>query len=682
MTDQPGGGNEMPHSSARDQEIEELERRLHDLEEAQARDDTRAAAEDEAAAAAASASASSTSATSGRTEAASPPTVVTDPRLDETTTDPVAPSSSKPSWLSTTNHRMAAGLAGLVIVAAALVLRLGPDGGGVGPSSSASGHASASVTAPPTARGLSLDDLKRATVLISADPKDPHLAGWGSGSIVGADGLILTNAHVAANRTPGLGVQFGVSVEALGPETPETMYIYTVDGDAPAVPTYKADLVLADGYLDLAVLRISGMVDGTPVDPATLGLKPVPLGTMSALRAGDQLTILGFPGVAESLRVHVTRGSFENLKDDSRAGPGTWVNTEARIAHGNSGGLAASDAGFLVGIPDQFKQEQDGPGIEYVLRTVDVAAPLIDEARQGKTHDLYKYVPKSSGAETASLIGWAAPGEKGCTDAGPPPHGSTLLRPEINYTGMAKGMSVILYLLAGGGTDAKVIGKIPYSWTDTNSENCITYTFRSGTAPYPDGTYTLRAVTGPNYEQEMAVAGGQIALGGGDEVPSAPPVAEDDIPTVAGAAADEWLLGTGMAQRADVSNCTAGDLSDAQLAAHMIAYVGCDVEGLGDGTGYYLFDSSEALKAYLDDRRAAGRGNRTDVCGGGWHWKSTPDHTEGTLLCSDATIDGSPYGFVQWTEDGWRIFGNVSAVGADPKDLYKAWIDKDIAATP
>ena len=170
----------------------------------------------------------------------------------------------------------------------------------------------------------------------------------------------------------------------MGPPSPQTHYIYTVRGDEVAVPTYRAETVVADGYLDLAILRITALADGSPVDASELDLDVVPLGSVEAIRAGEELTVLGYPGIADTFRVHVTRGAFSNLKDDHLVGPGAWMNTDAKIAQGNSGGLAADEQGRLVGIPDRVRlDDRDSATAEYVMRPIDLAGPLLEAARTG-----------------------------------------------------------------------------------------------------------------------------------------------------------------------------------------------------------------------------------------------------------------------------------------------------------
>ena len=128
-----------------------------------------------------------------------------------------------------------------------------------------------------------------------ADP-DEEFAYGGSGSIIRSDGLILTNAHVAAPESPGIVEKYG-SEAAIA--NPEYMLISITDGDtdATAPPEYRARVVVADGFADAAVIQIYANADGSELD-GEVSLPTVPIGSSAEVRAGDDVTVLGFPAVA------------------------------------------------------------------------------------------------------------------------------------------------------------------------------------------------------------------------------------------------------------------------------------------------------------------------------------------------------------------------------------------------
>jgi hypothetical protein len=135
----------------------------------------------------------------------------------------------------------------------------------------------------------------------------------------------------------------------------------------------------------------------------------VTLGDSDALRLGDALTILGYPGIGGET-ITLTRGEVSGFTSESGRGDRSFIKTSATIAGGNSGGLAANTAGELIGVPTQLgyggedefvdcrvlaDTNRDGVvdeldncvptgGFINALRPVSLAIPLIEAARRGE----------------------------------------------------------------------------------------------------------------------------------------------------------------------------------------------------------------------------------------------------------------------------------------------------------
>ncbi|TYL46097.1 trypsin-like serine protease [Nocardioides sp. BGMRC 2183] len=266
-----------------------------------------------------------------------------------------------------------------IVVAGIAISNRGDDttaGGGNG-----SGGGSAGELSPQA-----LEAAKAATVKISAESyplADPsqRFAYGGSGSILRADGLILTNAHVAAPESPGLAEKYGPDSMIANPEY---VLISLTDGatDTSAPAEYRARVVEADGYLDVAVVQIYADAEGNELTE-DLDLPTVPIGTSGDLRAGDDVTVLGFPGVAGSGdSITVTTGVISTVLDDPELGPKSELDTDARIAPGNSGGMAVDNTGELIGIPTSLYFDQSSPVTSGRIRSIDAVADLIEDAEQ------------------------------------------------------------------------------------------------------------------------------------------------------------------------------------------------------------------------------------------------------------------------------------------------------------
>ncbi|TNM37613.1 trypsin-like serine protease [Nocardioides albidus] len=231
-----------------------------------------------------------------------------------------------------------------------------------------------------------LEAAKAATVKITAESHlldDPSSTGTyhGSGSIIRSDGLILTNAHVAAPESPGLEEKYGDDVRIADPDY---LLISLTDGmtDTNAPASYRARVVQADGELDVAVVQIYADEDGKELDDE-LHLPTVPIGSSGDLRAGDSVTVLGFPAVAgDGKSITVTTGVISTVLDDPDLGPRSELDTDARIAPGNSGGTAINDDGELIGIPTSLFADEGTTVTSGRIRSIDAAKDLIDEAEK------------------------------------------------------------------------------------------------------------------------------------------------------------------------------------------------------------------------------------------------------------------------------------------------------------
>ena len=253
----------------------------------------------------------------------------------------------------------------------------------------------------PTSTNDHLAGLERATVLIEAGDR------LGSGTIIGADGLILTNAHVVAPNALGQGLLYGTVGPELPPAPDRIIVSVANDRSHTVEPTYVAAVVAVDGYLDLAVLRPIETLGGTLIAPGQdLHLAAAPIGDSSALAQGDPVDVLGFPGVADTRVVTVAHGTVASFQPDRRLQDNrAFINTDAPLARGNSGGMAADREGRLVAVPTLRISDQ-GDQIS-VLRPVHLATALIDAAHK-RTPYTSPYV-KNVGATKLSFSAFAAP---------------------------------------------------------------------------------------------------------------------------------------------------------------------------------------------------------------------------------------------------------------------------------
>ncbi|WP_237477046.1 Do family serine endopeptidase [Lichenibacterium dinghuense] len=179
-------------------------------------------------------------------------------------------------------------------------------------------------------------------------PGNPTAQSLGSGVVVDASGLVITNYHVIDGMTD---VRVAMSDKH----------------------EYPADIVLRDQRTDLAVLRLKG-AQNLPV---------MELGDSDALEVGDIVLAVGDPfGVGQT----VTQGIVSGLAR-SQIGKSDYqyfIQTDAAINPGNSGGALVDMKGRLIGINSAIYSQSGGSvGIGFAI-PVNMVKSVITAARAGE----------------------------------------------------------------------------------------------------------------------------------------------------------------------------------------------------------------------------------------------------------------------------------------------------------
>ncbi len=172
----------------------------------------------------------------------------------------------------------------------------------------------------------------------------------GSGTIISAEGLILTNWHVYAIEDQ---VQYDPRSRILrvAQRASTTMLVYRLtDNDPLKVPIvqYRAAPVSLDEEHDTALLKIVEDAGGNPVDLRDLSF--VTLGNPFGMKINTDLTVLGYPGKGGDT-ITITNGKFLGYyRDEGFPGQDGFIKTDAAMSPGNSGGAAVNER-ELIGVP-------------------------------------------------------------------------------------------------------------------------------------------------------------------------------------------------------------------------------------------------------------------------------------------------------------------------------------------
>jgi len=162
-------------------------------------------------------------------------------------------------------------------------------------------------------------------------------SGGGSGFVVSADGLIITNAHVVGGEA--------------------TVTVNVVNGGS-----LTGQVMGRNEVLDLAVVK---------VDPAG-ALKLMPMGDPDSVEVGEEVLALGFP-LSDTLgqEYAVTRGIVSSRRTWDSV---NYFQTDAAINPGNSGGPLVNRQGQVIGVNTSSYDGTDG--ISFAISVAEVRQNL------------------------------------------------------------------------------------------------------------------------------------------------------------------------------------------------------------------------------------------------------------------------------------------------------------------
>ena len=178
----------------------------------------------------------------------------------------------------------------------------------------------------------------------------PQQLGLGSGVIIGTDGYIVTNNHVIS-----------------GAEKVEV----TLNDNR----TFNAKIVGSDATSDLALLKIEAK-----------NLPTIPFGNSDAIKVGEWVLAVGNPfGFTSTVTAGIVSAKARSISQATHSrnmGIESFIQTDAAVNPGNSGGALVNTNGELVGINTAiYSQTGNYAGYSFAIPSV-LVKKIVDDIKQ------------------------------------------------------------------------------------------------------------------------------------------------------------------------------------------------------------------------------------------------------------------------------------------------------------
>ncbi|MDO5035884.1 MAG: Do family serine endopeptidase [Porphyromonas sp.] len=177
--------------------------------------------------------------------------------------------------------------------------------------------------------------------------ESPVKIGIGSGVIISTDGFIITNNHVISGATR-------ITVTTNTNET------------------FEATLVGTDPETDIALIKIEAS-----------GLSPIPFGDSESLRVGEWVLAVGNPfNLSSTVTAGIVSAKGRSTMQQGDLKIASFIQTDAAVNPGNSGGALVNARGELVGINTMI-YSRDGSFSGYSFAVpVSIASKVVADIKQ------------------------------------------------------------------------------------------------------------------------------------------------------------------------------------------------------------------------------------------------------------------------------------------------------------
>ncbi|MDF1797998.1 MAG: serine protease [Planctomycetota bacterium] len=224
--------------------------------------------------------------------------------------------------------------------------------------------------------------------------------GAGTGTLLSETGLVVTNAHVVVSP------QAQAPLSGLPKRFSRGYYAgFNDDPRLPASPDVSLELLDYREDLDLALLAITGTLDGHPL-PEGARFPAIELGSTTEIQLGDELFALGYPmtgGDSSMTTISLTRGICSGFAE-SLEGPS--IKTDAGIHSGISGGALLDSSWRLIGVPSATITDTNfAGGLGFAIPVESFPASWRELALRPQLDDLRDALRRPAGSHEPLAVG-------------------------------------------------------------------------------------------------------------------------------------------------------------------------------------------------------------------------------------------------------------------------------------